>query len=309
MKRATIRAAVYGHLVGDAIGVPYEGRRASEIGTVELRGYNAHNQPPGTWSDDGALMLALLDSLKHKGFDPEDEGRRFLDWADRGAYTPEGDGIFDIGNTTGRALDRLRAGTPAIDAGGTDEADCGNGSLMRILPIALFDPGAHAATMVERANLASRVTHGHPRCQVACALYVLVARALLDGEQDRSAALEASVSRLRELSTPTHASALAELMAWTDRSGRGFVLDSFWSAWDAFALSGSYRETIQHAVGYGNDTDTSAAIAGGLAGIYWGTDDEAGGIPAEWLTELRGRELVEEILGQRLTHGACPTTS
>ena len=87
-------------------------------------------------------------------------------------------------------------------------------------------------------------------------------------------------------------------MAWTGRSGRGFVVDSFWSAWDAFALSGSYRETIQHAVGYGHDTDTSAAIAGGLAGIYWGTDESAGGIPAAWLTALRGKELVEEILGE-----------
>ena len=91
--------------------------------------------------------------------------------------------------------------------------------------------------------------------------------------------------------------ALAELMAWTGRSGRGFVLDSLWSAWDASALSGSYRETIQHAVGYGNDTDTSAAIAGGLAGLYWGTDEEAGGIPVEWLGALRGKELVEEMLG------------
>jgi ADP-ribosyl-[dinitrogen reductase] hydrolase len=305
LQSATVRTAVYGHLVGDAIGVPYEGSHASEIGTVELRGYGAHNQPPGTWSDDGALMLALLDSLKHNGFDPEDQGRRFLDWADRGAYTPDGT-VFDIGGATGRALARLRAGTRAIDAGGTDDNDCGNGSLMRILPIALLDPKADAATLVERACLSSRVTHGHPRCQVACALYVLIARALLDGERDRSAALDASVSRLRELSTPAHASALAELMAWTGRSGRGFVVDSFWSAWDAFALSGSYRETIQHAVGYGHDTDTTAAIAGGLAGLYWGADEEAGGIPAEWLRALRGKELVEEILAMHASTTGPP---
>ena len=99
------------------------------------------------------------------------------------------------------------------------------------------------------------------------------------------------------LSTPAHASALDELLAWKGRSGRGFVLDSFWSAWDAFAQSSSYRETIQNAVGYGNDTDTTAAIAGGLAGIYWGTAEEADGIPTEWLAVLRGKELVEAIAG------------
>jgi len=106
MKRTAIRAAVYGHLVGDAIGVPYEGRKASQIGTVELRGYGSHDQPPGTWSDDGALMLALLDSLKQKGFDPEDQGRRYLAWATRGAYTPDRT-VFDLGGATRRALARL----------------------------------------------------------------------------------------------------------------------------------------------------------------------------------------------------------
>jgi ADP-ribosyl-[dinitrogen reductase] hydrolase len=96
------RAADYGHLVGDAIGVPYEFTRHVE--TVELRGHGTHNQPPGTWSDDGALMLALLDSPLSVGFDPEDQGRRALAWADEGAYTPDGDGLFDIGHATSGAI-------------------------------------------------------------------------------------------------------------------------------------------------------------------------------------------------------------
>lgn len=88
-----IRAAVYGHLVGDAIGVPYEFGAPDPNRAVELRGNGAHDQPAGTWSDDGALMLALLDSLVSVGFDPEDQGRRALAWADGGAYTPDGDGV------------------------------------------------------------------------------------------------------------------------------------------------------------------------------------------------------------------------
>lgn len=102
-----IRAAVYGHLVGDAIGVPYE--FGHHIETVELRGHGTHNQPPGTWSDDGALMLALLDSLLTIGFDPEDEARRAVAWADAGAYTPEGDGMFDIGAATSALPARARS--------------------------------------------------------------------------------------------------------------------------------------------------------------------------------------------------------
>ena len=76
------------------------------------------------------------------------------------------------------------------------------------------------------------------------------------------------------------------------------MFDSFWSAWEAFASSGSYRETIERAVGYGNDTDTTAAIAGGLAGIRWGLNEADGGIPVEWLDALRGKDIVEEILGR-----------
>ena len=84
-----LAGAVWGHLVGDAQGVPHE-----------FDMVDPHGQPPGTWSDDGALMLALLDSLISVGFDPEDQGRRALAWADAGAYTPDGDGMFDIGGAT-----------------------------------------------------------------------------------------------------------------------------------------------------------------------------------------------------------------
>jgi hypothetical protein len=79
------------------------------------------------------------------------------------------------------------------------------------------------------------------------------------------------------------------------------VWDSFWSAWDAFAGATDYRETIQRAVAYGNDTDTTAAIAGGLAGIRWGI----GGIPVEWLEGMRGRDIVEPLIG-RLTKAENP---
>ncbi|HUF06866.1 MAG TPA: ADP-ribosylglycohydrolase family protein [Candidatus Binatia bacterium] len=301
--KGRLAGAVWGHLVGDAIGVPYEFNH--HIETVELRGHGSHNQPPGTWSDDGALMLALLDSLVSVGFDPEDQGRRALAWAYAGAYTPDGDGRFDIGGATHAALERLRRGTPAIDAGGTGERDQGNGSLMRILPIALVDVPADDATLVERAHLASRVTHGHPNCQVACALYVLIAPELLRGSTQPETSLTTSVERLRVVyaDDPAFGSVLEALLAHRSsvrKPGGGWVLDSFWSAWEAFAASTSYRDAIERAVTYGHDTDTTAAIAGGLAGLRWGLDERTDGIPRQWLTALRGRAIVEELLGRLL---------
>ncbi len=293
--------AVYGHLVGDALGVPYESQPPERIGEVTWRGHGTHDQPPGTWSDDGALMLALLDSLLTAGFDTADQGRRALAWRDGGAYAPGGV-RFDIGNATSSALSRVRSGTPPEQAGATDAL--GNGSLMRILPVALVHREADDAALVSMATRASRVTHGSAEAQVACALYTLVVRRLLDGETDRGAALDAARRVLRSLleesglpgsraaASPGEAvAALDAFEAWTDRRGGGRVVDSFWSAWSAFAEAADYRAAVERAVRFGNDTDTTAAIAGGLAGLYWGIRD----IPSAWQRGLRDRHIPQEL--------------
>jgi ADP-ribosylglycohydrolase len=178
---------------------------------------------------------------------------------------------------------------------------------MRILPLALVDVPDDDAELVQRVHLASRVTHGHPNCQVACALYVLVARTLVEhGGGDPEAALALATDRLLAVNErePAFASALRALLAHRSgvkKPGGGWVFDSFWSAWEAFASAQSYRETIERSIRYGHDTDTTAAIAGGLAGLRWGAD----GIPDEWLSALRGRELVEELLERAASAGTA----
>lgn len=307
-----LAGGVWGHLVGDAVGVPYEFREPGQIGEVRFGETGTHGQPPGTWSDDGALILALLDSLLNSspegGFDTADQGRRALTWRREGAYTPDGEG-FDIGTTTNEALRAIERGTPAEEAGPTHERSQSNGSLMRILPLALW---AHAqdrdhakmldaGALADYATRASKVTHGHPVPQVVCAVYTLVAAGLLGGAEPTQA-LDAAIDAVRSRYGPDGetpdvalAAALDELVDWPkthEPEGRGGALNAFWSAWTAFEGATSYRETIERAIRYGNDTDTTAAIAGGLAGIRWGID----GIPADWLAGMRGREIVEPLV-------------
>ncbi|HSL34894.1 MAG TPA: ADP-ribosylglycohydrolase family protein, partial [Candidatus Limnocylindrales bacterium] len=81
-----LAGAVWGHLVGDAVGVPYEFKSADEIGEIRFGATGTHDRPPGTWSDDGSLMLALLDSLLIAGFDTADQARRAVEWYRLGAY-------------------------------------------------------------------------------------------------------------------------------------------------------------------------------------------------------------------------------
>ncbi len=154
-----LSGGVWGHLVGDALGVPYEFRSPEQITTVEFGASGSHGVPPGTWSDDGALMLALFDSLlpdplasppRPGGFDPEDQARRFLKWWREGAYTPDGK-VFDWGGATASGLKRVEQGVPAEKAGGTGERSNGNGSLMRSVAIALVGRDLRSSEIVDWA--------------------------------------------------------------------------------------------------------------------------------------------------------------
>lgn len=238
--------------------------------------------------------------------DPADQAGRFLRWDADGAYTPDGEGRFDIGGTTARALDRLRHGVTPTDAGPAEEHANGNGSLMRILPIALVERDLPEAELAAHAHLSSRITHGHPLSQVSCALYALACRALLR-DVPRESAIGTATLALRavyaeDAGLAEHRTALAAIEAYEGRTGRTFVVDSLWSAWDAFAAADSYRDAVVRAVCYGNDTDTTAAICGGLAGIYWGLDE----IPAEWRSSMRGGAIVEPLI-ERLQSSASPS--
>lgn len=320
-----LAGAVWGTLTGDAAGVPYEFREPEHIGefrfgiqgTTKIDPRYAHQVPAGTWSDDGALALALLDSLlqpsgiQGHSFDLDDQGRRFRAWYEGGAYTPDGI-CFDIGSTTRTALEALAHGVPPDHSGPAGEHNMSNGALMRILPLALVPPMIETTRLAAQTARSSAVTHGHPLCRAVSVVHVLAARRLLaDPLRDAPAAgaaralanARADVYALFGTREPIDrgttfegfdAADLDALYAWPDRQGRGQVADAFWSAWDAFSTTNSYPATIERAIRYGHDTDTTAAIAGGLAGIWWGL----AGIPVDWLAGMRGRSVVEPLVAR-----------
>lgn len=299
-----IAGGLYGLLIGDALGVPYEFHRPERIPALEAIEYTpppgfqrAHAQvPPGTWSDDGAHALCLLDSLTYqKRLDCEDLGRRLVNWQDWGYLAVEGE-VFDVGVQTSAALRRLRDGTPALLAGPSDTMDNGNGSLMRVLPLALWHQGQDAALVADAMDQ-SRVTHGHMRSRVCCALYCLWARRILEGAE---APWDAALATFRDLfgeGSPEREELEAHIRPdnLTPGTGGGYVVDCLRSARDCVAKGNTYEEVVKAAIRLGHDTDTTAAVAGGIAGLKYGLR----GIPHRWRSELRGQELVEPLL-QRL---------
>lgn len=297
-----LAGGIYGLLIGDALGVPYEFNGPEAIPPAEAiqftppEGFERshHGTPPGTWSDDGALALCLLASLLEQGkLDTEDLGQRFLAFRDSG-YMAVDHRVFDIGGTTEDALDAIQKGTPAIQAGRDDEWSQGNGSLMRVLPLALWHKGDDKALAHDAADQ-SRTTHAHPSARACCALYCLWARRTLEGH---SAPWAAAIQAFREIylaETPERIM-LDEIIKPEEpfhTRGSGFVVDTLRSA-EAVQSADKYAAIVRAAIALGNDTDTTACVAGGIAGVRLGIAN----IPANWRTELRGREIVEPLIAQ-----------
>lgn len=295
-----IRGGLYGLLVGDALGVPYEFSPAAHIPQRHLidmsppRGFaRAHvSVPEGTWSDDGAQALVLLDSLTTcASLDLEHFTDGLLAWYRNGFMTPDGH-VFDVGNQTAQALGNYAREKNPLTCSPSDDWSNGNGSLMRSLPCALLKPST-AQEIIARARRQSMPTHIHLRSQLACALYALMAWRMVEGTGPVDALDDAQATLEAVLDPAERPELYIVLDGRLDPSrGSGYVVDSLWSAIRCVLATSDYESCIRDAILLGNDTDTTACIAGGLAGILYGEQ----GIPERWKLALKGQVVVEAIL-------------
>ena len=307
-----VRSAMLGHAIADAMGVPVEfsdrsDRRRDPV--TGYRGYGAHDVPAGTWSDDTSMALATLDSLAHS-LDYTDMMERFCDWKLHAAYTATGV-VFDMGITTSKALSQYKQGVPALSCGMSGEYDNGNGSLMRIIPAALYCKYAAADLSLDEQlaiiHDVSALTHSHPRSQMGCGIYALILMELCDGRGiagiqlgiDRAKEYyEANPAFSRELGSYARILGCASITDFAQtpedeiRSG-GYVVDTLEAALWCVLNTNNYRDCVLKTVNLGDDTDTVAAVAGGLAGCLYGME----GIPDGWLAGLRKAEDIEALCG------------
>jgi len=302
-----ILGGFYGSLIGDALGVPVEfsSRSARKADPVTcMRAHGMHNQPKGTWSDDGSLLLCAAESLAEKGFNTQDMGERFLRWFDTGYWGAHGR-VFDIGNATRKALDRISLGTPAEDAGGRDQYENGNGSLMRILPVVLDGLHLDEVSFSSRIERASAITHAHARSKMACVFFGMMVRALMAGLSPQDALCQAQAcfagrhERSPEFShfAQVTKDALIEESEHEIESG-GYVIDTLTASIWCLLTTSCFSKCVLKAVNLGDDTDTTGCVAGGLAGVFYGVE----AIPAEWISFLPRqddlRNLFQKFIGK-----------
>ncbi len=308
-----IKDALFGIAVGDAIGVPYEFLSRNQMQknpAIGMIGYGTHNQPEGTWSDDSSLMFCLAESLA-RGYDLADISRKFVAWKYTGYWTPWGK-VFDIGITTSKAIARLKEILDSKDYNRLkllklhdDEYENGNGSLMRILPLLFYIKGKNIQAQFDIIWEVSALTHRHIRSAMCCLIYLRVAEHLLNG-YDKVIAYQNmrkeifdfwSVIKFSEKEQKHFYKIIQKDIRDTPikeiKTG-GYVMESIEACLWFFLNENDYEHTILSIINLGHDTDTSAAIVGGLAGIYYGSE----GIPQQWIDTLARLEDILELIAQ-----------
>lgn len=249
----TLKNAIYGLALGDALGVPFEFKERGTFTCSDMVGWGTWNQEPGTWSDDTSMTLATCKSIQEKGYiDTNDIRDKFKQWAFEDKFTTNGK-TFDIGNTTYEAL--------SLGYGLDDFNSNGNGSLMRILPLAFVD------VTDEEIEAVSAITHAHEISKKACVKYVHIARELVNGKRDLLNKFDIHYPIISD----------------------GYVVNTLNAAMFCIKTSNSYEEAVLKAVNLGDDTDTTAAVTGGLAGIIWE-------VPKKWINKLKNKEYIDKCL-------------
>ncbi len=289
-KRDRALGALIGLAVGDAVGTTLEFSGKPDRAVLhDMVGGGPFRLPAGHWTDDTAMALAFADSLlEWPKFDPADLMRRFADWHANGTYSCSGT-CFDIGIQTRNALNRfLRSGNPM--AGSTDPAQSGNGALMRLSPVAIrhwADRGL-LRTVAERQTC---TTHGSPEAVEASLIFAEMLADGIAGQPLPAVLASAAAQRIQGNWKDVHRDEIR---------GSGYVVHALQAAVWAVARTTNFRSAILLAANLGEDADTTAAIAGQLAGAIYGRS----AIPQEWLDRLAWRERLEDTAAQLFAQSA-----
>ena len=312
-------AAILGFVVGDALGVPAEFKsrdRMKENPITDMIGFGTHYQPAGTWSDDSSMVLATMEWFSEMEEVPN-YGllmEKFCNWLMHGDYTPYGE-TFDSGISTSRAIINHGKGVEPLQCGGKSEGENGNGSLMRILPAALWY-GKELATdeMVGKEFIyeMSSLTHGHLRSKMGCLIYSkLIADFLCKPDSDKIKTVEKSMlaceayfESVKDEDVIYEKEKYARLMDVETfqkldedcMKSSGYVVDTLEAAIWCFLNTDNYKDCVLKAVNLGDDADTVSAVAGGVAAVYYGTE----AIPEEWMNLLPKKEWIISLVEQMI---------
>jgi ADP-ribosyl-[dinitrogen reductase] hydrolase len=297
------KGLLFGIAIGDALGVPVEFMSRKHLQAnpvIGMRAYGTHHQPAGTWSDDTAMSMLLVEQLI-EGYDVQKLANRFCHWYQYNQWTPHGE-IFDMGVATRNAMDKLAKGVSALESGECDDYSNGNGSLMRILPLAIYLQNKPIDERFRIVKEVSSITHAHIRSIIGCFFAVEFVINLLK-EKDKCDAYYEAQNIVRDylhlINIKNTEIELYNRILFDDIScipeqdiySSGYILHTLEASLWAFLTTDNFKDAVLKAVNLGDDADTIGSVTGGLAGFFYGFEQ----IPAEWIETLVKKEDIEKL--------------
>ena len=311
-RRNYSRDGLIGLAVGDALGVPVEFLDRDTVRkinvcdmmgkdtNVNFKSYWSGSIPAGAWSDDTSMTYATMDSIvRNKGIDYTDIMNSYLNWWTKGEYTSL-NAPFGLGRTVNSALNRFVAGIPALDCGGKDERDNGNGALMRIFPISLYciESGLSEEETAKIISESSAITHGHDISKMSCFIYTKFMEKLIETKNPKLAMENLKMidysKYFSKEAIAAHKRLFKGYFEYTPESeikGSGYVVDSLECAIYSIMNTNNFEDAVLMAINTGYDTDTIGAITGSLAGVLYGEEN----IPDRWKNRLKKKDELDLI--------------
>jgi ADP-ribosylglycohydrolase len=300
--KSQIKGALLGLACGDYLGMPFEFNDTKEINeyltTHKLGSKNSTRfgvAKQGCYTDDTSMALCLSKSLIEKGFDTLDQFKKYQMWANYGYMSADAkSGGFGIGQHTLNILWNQKESEIPTELGSEKYAG-GNGALMRCLPIGIVYRDS-LEDIIDKSILSAIVTHNNEMAAYTCVIYnVLIAFILKDLPK------ETLINRLLQedfiKQIPSELKSLLEdyssgkALKQKDLPSSGYTFDTLNIALFSFLTTDNFASAIEVSIKCGGDTDTQAAVTGGLAGAFYGLD----GIPKGWIKVLMNKDMIMEI--------------
>lgn len=294
--------SIIGHAIGDAMGVPTEFCDREKLlmnPVTEMKGYGSHSVPAGSWSDDTSMEIATIDSFIEKGcFDYYDIMNKWLNWINYAEYTANNE-VFDIGRTCLKAIHNFSYGIKPLECATNNINLNGNGSLMRILPVALYSYSKKLKEeeIISLTNDISSLTHSHNISKLGCYIYVRYVIYLLEGLSK-----EEAYKNIKKLDYNSYGDEAINCydrilksnikdLPLDDIKSSGYVVDTLEVSLWIIMNSNNFKDAIIASTNIGEDTDTIGAVTGSMAGIIYGIDS----IPKSWLDKLLRKDYLIDL--------------
>lgn len=288
-----IRGSIFGCAIGDALGMPLEFQKKSElerIGKVKemlpgntLNGHdNFKELPAGTWTDDTSMMLCLANSLLEKGFDQKDQVEKYRNWLYNG-YCSCAEKSIGSGGATRNAIQNFCKTGQVVNG---DNTTLGNGSIMRILPIPIY----YMEDALECAYFASesaKVTHNNSICKSLTAMFSLYIREAFLAKEKQDIKFKKLIKIEESIANEEDIFTIYDLIS---KGNSGNVVFTYSEAIKIFKKSNSFSSGIIKAINEPGDSDTLGAVVGSLSGAFYGYKE----IPKKWIDELKHKEMLED---------------